>query len=75
MRHIEIIGVVAQLGAIPKITSKCYFWLKRRSFLNKFLKRKRENEFRKRVTEQLLMRHIEIIGVVAQLGERQVRNL
>ena len=48
------IGAVALLGAIPKITSKCYFWLKRRSFLNEFARRKQAKEFRKRVTEQLL---------------------
>jgi len=44
-------GGIAQLGAIIKTTSKCCFYLKRRSFLNDFVKRERAKKFRKRVTE------------------------
>ena len=44
-------GVIAQLGARIKTTSKCCFYRKWRSFVSELVCDSKRNEFTKRVTE------------------------
>ena len=86
-----LFGVVAQLGARIKISRNAYFYRKRRSFVIKQEGESNRSEITKRVTDALLLSRkakltklealaldrtgLYYFGVVAQLGERQVRNL